>query len=39
MKNIRYQLSKIKGVEVYRDGEFEVLGLSNSEINRDIITL
>lgn len=38
MKNIRYQLSKIKGVEVYRDGEFEVLGLSNSEINRDIIT-
>ena len=38
MKSVRYQLSKVSGLEVYRDGEFEVLGLSNSEINGDIIT-
>lgn len=38
MNSVHYRLSGVNGLEVYRDGEFEVLGLSNSEINSDILT-
>lgn len=33
-----YQLSDIDSLEIYRDGSFEVLGLSNSNVSKSMLT-